>query len=763
MKTQELEDVELARSAVTSAGDIVGAKWTPLLIHELGSGTRRFRELERACEGMSTRTLADRLRALELAGVVARHSYPESPPRVEYQLTEKGRALLPIIREMRKFGTNWVGSGRAHRGHSGETSSALRKLDASASITCEAGTTAAAVRLGTAAGDDEHDALAGLDRLGADELEERAEGHAAGRVGVDPGVLGEQLGARADPVLRHRRDGAARDPGRAEREIAVPRVADGERLARSCPGVTRDSGRSSAHAIATGVAAFRLRAEQPRRRAPVQEAELGELGEPLRQLGEQRARGDRADDGVGRLAAELLRDLVRDRLRAFDCEGVQVPLQEAPREEALEPELERGGSRRRCRARGRPGLRGRRRGAPRPHGRPGSARPTRAPPPRTPTANASPRLPRDAQQRVVSPNAPAAATALAASRSLNDRVGFADSSFRWRSIPSAAESVGARNERGGAGHCSVVLVREEVAVPPHRAAVHVGRRRVPVVVHVERARAHGAGGERRVGLRLLAEPAGENAARHRLLTAPPPGEALVGRAGVKGRLARLRAHDGKKAVDQYEHARAHRAHTVDAGVVSAQAPARAAPCRPLVAQGSATAQWPRGRGGRVVTEFQRYLAEEVAEDHADGLVSRREALRRLGLLGVSGAAAASLLAGIVAEQAKALRGRPASGPRRRRRGRRCRPARSCSAGREDGGCSGAWARRAAPRGGVLVIHENRASTTRSARSRGDSRQAATPPWRSTCCRRRAVRPRSADEFEAMAALGRLRRRASWRT
>ena len=45
-----------------------------------------------------------------------------------------------------------------------------------------------------------------------------------------------------------------------------------------------------------------------------------------------------------------------------------------------------------------------------------------------------------------------------------------------------------------------------------------------------------------------------------------------------------------------------------------------------------------------MTEFQRYLAEEIAEDHADGLVSRREALRRLGLLGLTGAAAASLLA-----------------------------------------------------------------------------------------------------------------------
>ncbi len=58
-----------------------------------------------------------------------------------------------------------------------------------------------------------------------------------------------------------------------------------------------------------------------------------------------------------------------------------------------------------------------------------------------------------------------------------------------------------------------------------------------------------------------------------------------------------------------------------------------------------------------MTEIQRYLAEEVAEDHADGLVSRREALRRLGLLGLGGAAAASLLAAAVADQAKALTGK----------------------------------------------------------------------------------------------------------
>jgi DNA-binding HxlR family transcriptional regulator len=45
---------------------------------------------------------------LERQGVLVRRSYPESPPRVEYELTEKGRALLPIIREMRKFGRSWM-------------------------------------------------------------------------------------------------------------------------------------------------------------------------------------------------------------------------------------------------------------------------------------------------------------------------------------------------------------------------------------------------------------------------------------------------------------------------------------------------------------------------------------------------------------------------------------------------------------------------------------------------------------------------------
>ena len=96
------------RDAVAVSADIVGAKWTALLIYDLAGGTRRFRELEHSCAGISSRTLAERLRTLEREGVVRRHSYPESPPRVEYELTDKGRDLLPIIDAMTAFGRTWM-------------------------------------------------------------------------------------------------------------------------------------------------------------------------------------------------------------------------------------------------------------------------------------------------------------------------------------------------------------------------------------------------------------------------------------------------------------------------------------------------------------------------------------------------------------------------------------------------------------------------------------------------------------------------------
>jgi len=93
---------------VCRTAEIVCGKWTLLLIRDLAEGSARFCELERSLEGISPRTLSLRLRALEDEGIVERHTYPEVPPRVEYALTEKGTALVPIVEDMRSYGSRWL-------------------------------------------------------------------------------------------------------------------------------------------------------------------------------------------------------------------------------------------------------------------------------------------------------------------------------------------------------------------------------------------------------------------------------------------------------------------------------------------------------------------------------------------------------------------------------------------------------------------------------------------------------------------------------
>jgi carboxymethylenebutenolidase len=108
-----------------------------------------------------------------------------------------------------------------------------------------------------------------------------------------------------------------------------------------------------------------------------------------------------------------------------------------------------------------------------------------------------------------------------------------------------------------------------------------------------------------------------------------------------------------------------------------------------------------------MTELQRYLAEEVAEDHADGIITRREAMRRLGLMGVSGAAAATLLTTFT-EQA-------AAGSSKRRHGSKdgrvteweTVATQPITFAGPRGTLMAAWAPAEKPRGGLLVIHENR--------------------------------------------------------
>ncbi len=94
---------------VCATADLICGKWTILVIRDLSGGRSRFCELERSLTGISPRTLSLRLRALEEEGIVVRKTFPEVPPRVEYSLTAKGEALLPLLEDMRRYGREWLG------------------------------------------------------------------------------------------------------------------------------------------------------------------------------------------------------------------------------------------------------------------------------------------------------------------------------------------------------------------------------------------------------------------------------------------------------------------------------------------------------------------------------------------------------------------------------------------------------------------------------------------------------------------------------
>jgi DNA-binding HxlR family transcriptional regulator len=89
---------------VARAVDVLDGKWTLLILRELFGGTRRFGQLRATLSGVSPKTLTERLRALEDEGVVRRTVYPEIPPRVEYDLTERGLAARPVIEALRDWG-----------------------------------------------------------------------------------------------------------------------------------------------------------------------------------------------------------------------------------------------------------------------------------------------------------------------------------------------------------------------------------------------------------------------------------------------------------------------------------------------------------------------------------------------------------------------------------------------------------------------------------------------------------------------------------
>jgi DNA-binding HxlR family transcriptional regulator len=91
-------------SSFNTAIEIIGSKWNLFIIFRLSEGTLRFTELQKSMNDVNSKTITKHLRVLEKYKIITRTVYPEVPPRVEYTLTEAGKAFIPILITIKEWG-----------------------------------------------------------------------------------------------------------------------------------------------------------------------------------------------------------------------------------------------------------------------------------------------------------------------------------------------------------------------------------------------------------------------------------------------------------------------------------------------------------------------------------------------------------------------------------------------------------------------------------------------------------------------------------
>jgi DNA-binding HxlR family transcriptional regulator len=105
MKTATLMEPKVG--CIAAAMKVIGNKWTALILRDLFASPKRFCELEKSVGKINPRTLSQRLDGLEAEGIITKEVFAEVPPRIEYALTEKGRDLQPIIKQMAAWGNKY--------------------------------------------------------------------------------------------------------------------------------------------------------------------------------------------------------------------------------------------------------------------------------------------------------------------------------------------------------------------------------------------------------------------------------------------------------------------------------------------------------------------------------------------------------------------------------------------------------------------------------------------------------------------------------
>jgi DNA-binding HxlR family transcriptional regulator len=92
----------------TQSVEIIGRRWTGAILRALLAGLTRFNQISQTVPGLSDRLLSERLRELEAEGIVQRCVTPSTPVRIDYRLTEKGEALMPVIAAIADWAERWT-------------------------------------------------------------------------------------------------------------------------------------------------------------------------------------------------------------------------------------------------------------------------------------------------------------------------------------------------------------------------------------------------------------------------------------------------------------------------------------------------------------------------------------------------------------------------------------------------------------------------------------------------------------------------------
>lgn len=90
------------------AMELLSKRWTALIVFRLLPGRRRFSEIDNSLPNLSGKVLSERLKELEIEGLIRRDVYPDIPVRIEYSLTEKGLALSPLFMDIAKWASEWI-------------------------------------------------------------------------------------------------------------------------------------------------------------------------------------------------------------------------------------------------------------------------------------------------------------------------------------------------------------------------------------------------------------------------------------------------------------------------------------------------------------------------------------------------------------------------------------------------------------------------------------------------------------------------------